>query len=159
MKTFAVLALALSTASAFVSTPMRAARSVTMSAEAEGSSRRAFMVKAGGLAAAAAAIAPQNAEALVDYAGLPYLGGGDKIDLNNANIRAYLRLPGMYPSIAGKITSTKLPFKNVGDVYNIKGLTDKEKAIIKSYESKGKFIVLEPAAEYVMDRTNNGLYR
>ena len=39
------------------------------------------MVKAGGLAAAAAAIAPQNAEALVDYAGLPYLGGAGRVCL------------------------------------------------------------------------------
>ena len=80
------------------------------------------MVKAAGFAAAAVAAAPA-ADALVDYPGLPYLGGGDKIDVNNANIRAYLRLPGMYPSIAGKITSQKQPFKSVGDIYQIKSLT------------------------------------
>ena len=152
-----IFALVLGVASAFVAQPMRATRSVTMSAEAEGS-RREFMVKAAGLAAAVTAAAPA-ADALVDYPGLPYLGGGDKIDLNNANIRSYLRLPGMYPSIAGKITSQKTPFKSVGDVYNIKSLTDAEKAILKKYEGQGKFLVLEPAAEYVIDRTNNGLYR
>ena len=64
-----------------------------------------------------------QAKAEIDYEGIKYLGGGDKIDLNNANIRSYLRLPGMYPSIAGKITSNKAPFKSVGDVYNVKGLT------------------------------------
>merc|ERR1719199_1735336 len=150
-----IFALMLGVASAFGASPMRATRSVTMSAEA---SRREFMVKAAGFAAAAVAAAPA-ADALVDYPGLPYLGGGDKIDLNNANIRSYLRLPGMYPSIAGKITSQKYPFKSVGDVYNIKSLTDPEKAILKKYEGQGKFLVLEPAAEYVIDRTNNGLYR
>ena len=38
-----------------------------------------------------------------------YLGGGDKIDLNNANIRAYLKCPGMYPNAAGKV---RLPGKS-----------------------------------------------
>ena len=36
---------------------------------------------------------------------------------------------------------------------------DAEKSIIKKYEGQGKFLVMEPAAEYVIDRTNNGLYR
>ena len=43
------------------------------------------------------------ARAEVDYEGIKYLGGGDKIDLNNANIRAYLKLPGLYPNIASKV--------------------------------------------------------
>ena len=47
------------------------------------------MVKAGGLAAAAAAIAPQNAEALVDYAGLPYLGGAGRVCLFVVCVRVY----------------------------------------------------------------------
>jgi hypothetical protein len=34
----------------------------------------------------------QPAQAEVDYQGIAYLGGGDKIDLNNANIRAYLKV-------------------------------------------------------------------
>lgn len=35
--------------------------------------------------------------------------------------------------------------------------TDAEKSILKKYESK--FVTLEPAPEYVIDRINNGLYR
>jgi hypothetical protein len=35
--------------------------------------------------------------------------------------------------------------------------TDAEKAAIKKYESK--FITLDPAPEYTIDRINNGLYR
>ena len=35
--------------------------------------------------------------------------------------------------------------------------TDAEKSAIKKYESK--FITLEPAPEYTIDRINNGLYR
>ena len=115
--------------------------------------RRDFL---GAIAAAAAAM-PLAASAEVDYDGVKYLGGGDQIDLNNANVRAYLRLSGMYPGAAGKIASNKIPLKSVSDVYNIKGLTDNEKAVIKKYESR--FVVLEPKAEYVIDRLNNGLYR
>ena len=32
------------------------------------------------------------ANAEIDYFGIIYLGGGDKIDINNANIRAYLKV-------------------------------------------------------------------
>jgi len=111
----------------------------------------------GQIAAAAAVALPLAANADVDYDGIKYLGGGEQIDLNNANIRAYLRLSGMYPGAAGKIASNKKPLKTVGDVYNIPGLTDAEKAVIKKYESR--FVVLEPKPEYVIDRMNNGLYR
>ena len=34
----------------------------------------------------------QPAKAEIDYFGIIYLGGGDKIDINNANIRAYLKV-------------------------------------------------------------------
>ena len=61
-----------------------------------------------------------SVKAEVDYQGIAYLGGGDKIDLNNANIRAYLKVPGFYPSIASKIVVNG-PFKSVADVYNIPG--------------------------------------
>lgn len=37
------------------------------------------------------------------------------------------------------------------------GLTEAEKSIMKKYESK--FVTLEPAPEYTIDRINNGLYR
>lgn len=97
-----------------------------------------------------------SANALIDYANLPYLGGGDKIDINNANIRVYMKLPGMYPTVAGKIVGNG-PFKSVGDVYNIPGLSEKEKSVIKTHESK--LIVKDEAIEYAVDKFNNGLYR
>ena len=62
----------------------------------------------------------------------------------------------MYPGAASKIT-TNGPYKSVSDVYSIKGLSEKEKAAIKKYESR--LITLEPSPMYVIDRTNNGLYR
>lgn len=113
------------------------------------------MSKAAAGVAAFGAAAPAFADR--DYDGIKYLGGGDKIDLNNANIRAYLRIAGMYPNAAGKIASNNTPLKSVSDVYNIKGLTEAEKAVIKKNEAR--FVVLEPKPEYVIDRMNNGLYR
>jgi len=62
----------------------------------------------------------------------------------------------MYPGVAGKIVSHG-PYKSVNDVYNIPGLTSGEKDVIKKYEAR--FTAKEPAAEYVIDRINNGLYR
>ncbi len=72
----------------------------SMQMQGEGVSRRELFksVAAFGLAAV-----PAIANADVDYPNLPYLGGGDQIDVNNANIRVYTKLPGMYPSIAGLI--------------------------------------------------------
>lgn len=58
----------------------------------------------------------------LDSTGVGYLGGSDKVDVNNANVRVYARFPGMYPSAAGKIVSHG-PYKSVGDLYNIPGLT------------------------------------
>jgi photosystem II PsbU protein len=95
----------------------------------------------------------QTARAEVDYEGIKYLGGGEKVDLNNANIRAYLKVPGIYPSIASKIV-TNGPFKTVADVYNIEGLTGAEKETIK--RSEGRFVVMEGKPEYVIDKINNG---
>jgi photosystem II PsbU protein len=65
-------------------------------------------------------------------------------------------MPGMYPSVAGKIVSNG-PFATVADVYAIKGLTEKEKAVLKKHESR--FVVMEPQIIYGIDRINNGLYR
>ena len=94
-----------------------------------------------------------NARAEIDYSGIPYLGGSEKIDINNANVRVYLKLPGLYPNIAGKIVSNG-PFKTVADVYNIKTLTSAEKDILKKYESR--FVTLDEKPEYVIDKFNNG---
>lgn len=60
---------------------------------------------AAGLIGASVLMGGSQARAEVDYDGIKYLGGGDKIDLNNANIRAYLKVPGIYPTVAGKIVT------------------------------------------------------
>ena len=84
-----------------------------------------------GLLGASLFLGGLSARAEIDYDGIKYLGGQEKVDLNNANVRVYAKIPGMYPTIAGKIASTKAPFKTVADVYNIPGLTASEKDTIK----------------------------
>lgn len=147
-------------ASAFVPslTPARVSQT-TMSAQQNAPQGRGEFLKNAASAAAAfgviaGAAAPVVAE--VDNPIVPFLGGGDKIDVNNANVRAYIKLPGMYPNAAGKIVSNG-PYASVSEIYNIKGLSDKEKAAIKKHESR--FITLDPQAMYTIDRINNGLYR
>jgi photosystem II PsbU protein len=96
------------------------------------------------------------ANAIRDYEAIGYLGGGNVVDLNNANVRVYLKMPGLYPTVAGKLASHG-PYKTVSDIYNIEGLSGAEKDLMKKYESR--FTVTPPSADYVIDRINNGLYR
>mmetsp|Transcript_23197 Transcript_23197/g.55947 ORF Transcript_23197/g.55947 Transcript_23197/m.55947 type:complete len:149 (-) Transcript_23197:476-922(-) len=145
----AIVSVLVSTAAAFAPNAQPAAQTA-LSAESD---RRNFL---GAAAAFGAAAIPAVANAKVDYENVAFLGGGAIVDLNNANVRAYLRLPGMYPAAAGKIVSHG-PYKSVADVYNIPGLTSAEKEVIKKYEAK--FTAKDPSPEYVIDRINNGLYR
>ena len=138
-----------STAAAFVAPNASPASTTALQAE---NGRREFFSKAAAAAAFVAAAAPANA--VRDYENVGLLGGGAIIDVNNANVRAYLKLPGMYPSVAGKIVSNG-PYTSTGDLYKIPGLSSAESAVIKKYESR--FTAKEPAAEYVIDRINNGL--
>uniref|UniRef100_A0A7S3L326 Photosystem II 12 kDa extrinsic protein n=1 Tax=Amphora coffeiformis TaxID=265554 RepID=A0A7S3L326_9STRA len=144
----AIFAALLSAVSAFV------APSADRASTALAADRREFLSAA--VVAAAGLAVPGSALAVRDYENLAYLGGSDTIDINNANVRVYLKLPGMYPSAAGKIAANG-PYNSVGDIYNIPGLTSKEKEVMKKYESK--FTALKPSADYVIDRINNGLYR
>ena len=98
--------------------------------------------------------AAANAE--IDYAGVGFLGGAKTIDVNNANVRVYQKLPGVYPNAAGKIVS-KAPYKSKEDMYSKAGFSPAESAAVKKYDSN--FIFLEPRPEYIIDNINNGLYR
>jgi photosystem II PsbU protein len=93
---------------------------------------------------------------VIDYENIGYLGGSNIVDVNNANVRAYLKMPGMYPGAAGKIVSNG-PNSSVSDIYKIPGLTSGEADVIKKYESR--FVAKKPSPDYVIDRINNGLYR
>merc|ERR1719326_1765381 len=65
---------------------------------------------------ASAMLGAAAANAEIDYAGVGYLGGAKQIDVNNANVRVYQKLPGVYPNAAGKIVS-KAPYKSKEDMY------------------------------------------
>mmetsp|Transcript_14678 Transcript_14678/g.30759 ORF Transcript_14678/g.30759 Transcript_14678/m.30759 type:complete len:194 (+) Transcript_14678:80-661(+) len=107
-------------------------------------------------AAAAVALAPAAAPAMVDIEGIQYLGGSDKVDINNANVQAYRQFPGMYPTAAGAI-ATHGPYKEVSEVYKIPNLDEKVVAIIKKYEAN--LVCLAPNPAYYLDRINNFMYR
>ncbi|CAL1166608.1 unnamed protein product [Cladocopium goreaui] len=106
--------------------------------------------------AAVAVAVPAAANAMVDYDNIQYLGGSDKVDINNANIQAYRQFPGMFPTISGLI-ATHGPYKQVSDIYNIPGMEDKLKNIVKKYE--GNLVCLPANPAYFIDRINNGNYR
>lgn len=117
-------------------------------------SRRALLT--GAIAATAATFLPTIVRAEREYANVGFLGGSDIIDINNANARAYLKLRGFYPGLAGLIVSNG-PYKSVDDLYNLPGLTAQMKGTLDG--AKDKLIALEPTPEYEIDKINNGLYR
>ena len=57
---------------------------------------------------------------------------GQKIDLNNANIVAFMDCQGFYPNLA-KLIITHGPYQTVEDVLQIPGLTDSQKELLTSY--------------------------
>jgi len=152
-----VLVLSLGVASAFQGAVLRASAPAARTSAAtmsEGVGRRELVSKVLGSAALLSTVGAANAE--IDYAGVGFLGGASQIDVNNANVRVYQKLPGVYPNAAGKIVS-KCPYKSKEDMYSKAGFSPAEAAAVKKYDSK--FIFLEPKPEYVIDQINNGLYR
>merc|ERR1719230_1624898 len=148
--------LTFSAAAAFV--PQGAIRTVTPARAAASMSeepiaRREVLSKVLGASALFTAAAA-NAE--IDYAGVGFLGGAKTIDVNNANVRVYQKLPGVYPNAAGKIVS-KAPYKSKEDMYTKAGFSTPEAEAVKKYDAN--FIYLEPRPEYIIDNINNGLYR
>merc|ERR1711866_20893 len=95
------------------------------------------------------ALAPRAASAMVEYDNVQYLGGTDKVDINNANVQAYRQFPGMYPTAAGAI-ATHGPYKSVEEVYNIPNLSPKLIEIIKKYEKN--LVCLPASPAYFLDR-------
>mmetsp|Transcript_3249 Transcript_3249/g.6476 ORF Transcript_3249/g.6476 Transcript_3249/m.6476 type:complete len:161 (-) Transcript_3249:114-596(-) len=129
------------------------ASACSMTMQADGVSRRDFFAAA---AVGAAVVAPQVAFADVEYPNVPFLGGSDVVDVNNANIRVYTRFPGMYPAVATKIVRYG-PYTSFNDMLEKGKFTPPEKDILIKY--KDNLTALEPAPEYQIDNINNGLYR
>lgn len=71
----------------------------------------------------AAASSPSNAEICPEFE--------QKIDLNNANIVAFQDCWGFYPTLATMIVKNG-PYQKVEDVLKISGLSDRQKALLKS---------------------------
>eukprot|EP00930_Biecheleria_cincta_P031396 TRINITY_DN2179_c0_g1_i1.p1 TRINITY_DN2179_c0_g1~~TRINITY_DN2179_c0_g1_i1.p1 ORF type:complete len:200 (+),score=48.58 TRINITY_DN2179_c0_g1_i1:75-674(+) len=107
-------------------------------------------------AATAVAVTPAAANAYVDYEGLAFLGGSDKVDINNANVQAYKQFPGFFPTAAGVI-ATHGPYKEVKEIFDIPNVDPRITAIFKKYEQNLVCLPANPA--YFIDRVNNGLYR
>jgi photosystem II PsbU protein len=86
------------------------------------------------------------------------LATGNKIDLNNTNVRAFRDYPGMYPTLARMILQYS-PFNEVEDVFDMPGLTDRQKEVLQA--NLDNFVASPPAKELVEggDRFNNGIYR
>ena len=83
---------------------------------------------------------------------------GKKIDLNNTNIAAFQKYPGLYPTLAKKIIKNA-PYKKVEDVLNIPELSDKQKALLQANLDNFTVTEFEPNFNEGDDRINNGIYR
>ncbi|PSB13770.1 photosystem II protein [filamentous cyanobacterium CCP2] len=83
---------------------------------------------------------------------------GQKIDLNNTNVRAFMDYPGLYPTLARTILKNA-PFEKVEDVLDMPGLTERQKEVLQANFSN--FTVTPPEAALTEggDRFNNGIYR
>ncbi|MUG97140.1 photosystem II complex extrinsic protein PsbU [Scytonema sp. UIC 10036] len=83
---------------------------------------------------------------------------GKKIDLNNTNVRAFQKYPGLYPTLARKIIKNA-PYQKVEDILSIEGLSERQKQILQA--NLDNFTVTEADAVFTEgdDRYNNGIYR
>lgn len=83
---------------------------------------------------------------------------GDKIDLNNSNIRSFRELQGFYPNLASKIIKYA-PYEKVEDVLKIPGLSETQKARLEA--NLDKFTATEPLPDLIEgdDRINKGYYK
>lgn len=82
---------------------------------------------------------------------------GEKIDLNNSNVRAFRKYPGLYPTLAGKIVQNA-PYEKVDDVLDIPGLSERQKQVLQANLAKFTITKVEPALNEGDDRFNNGYY-
>ncbi len=82
---------------------------------------------------------------------------GDKIDLNNTNVRAFRQYPGLYPTLAGKIVENA-PYEKVEDVLSIAGLSDRQKEVLQANLDNFTVTEIESALVEGDDRINNGYY-
>lgn len=82
---------------------------------------------------------------------------GQKIDLNNSDIRDFRGLRGFYPNLAGKIIKNS-PYDKVDEVLDISGLSETQKSRLQA--NLDNFTVTPPSKEFNEgdDRFNPGVY-
>ncbi|MEB3173595.1 MAG: photosystem II complex extrinsic protein PsbU [Cyanobacteriota bacterium] len=82
---------------------------------------------------------------------------GQKIDLNNSDIRDFRALRGFYPNLASKIIKNA-PYESVEDVLSIPGLSEGQKSRLQA--NLDNFVVTEVSSELTEgdDRINPGVY-
>ncbi|MCT7961959.1 photosystem II complex extrinsic protein PsbU [Laspinema sp. D1] len=82
---------------------------------------------------------------------------GQKIDLNNTNVRAFRQYRGLYPTLAGLIVQNA-PYEKIEDVLSISGLSDRQKELLQA--NLDNFTVTDPELSLIEgdDRINNGYY-
>ncbi|HEY9821537.1 MAG TPA: photosystem II complex extrinsic protein PsbU [Candidatus Sericytochromatia bacterium] len=82
---------------------------------------------------------------------------GKKIDLNNTNVRAFRKYPGMYPTLARKVVDNA-PYKSVEDVLDIPGLSARQKELLQANFDKFAVTNVDTVFTEGGDRYNNGIY-
>lgn len=83
---------------------------------------------------------------------------GQKLDLNNSNIRLFRQYPGLYPNLA-RLIIKHAPYKSVEDVLNIPGLTEQQREVLQQNLDKFTVTEVEPALVEGGDRYNPGIYK
>jgi len=82
---------------------------------------------------------------------------GKKIDLNNTNVRAFRKYPGLYPTLARKVVDNA-PYQKVEDVLEIPGLSDSQKQKLKANFDNFTITDTDDTFTEGGDRYNNGYY-
>ncbi len=82
---------------------------------------------------------------------------GNKLDLNNSDLRDFRQYKGMFPRL-GSIIIKNAPYDTVEDVLDIPGLTEKQKEILQA--NLDNFTVTEPESVFLEgdQRLNVGAY-
>jgi photosystem II PsbU protein len=82
---------------------------------------------------------------------------GKKIDLNNTNVRAFRKFPGLYPTLAKKIVNNA-PYKTAQDVLNLPELSATQKALLEKNMDNFTTTSTDDTFNEGGDRYNNGYY-
>ncbi len=120
-----------------------------------GQTQAAMAANLGGLSVTSSLLAAEVRNVMDDKLATEF---GKKIDINNTNVRAFLDYPGLYPTLARLIVKNA-PYESMDDLFEIEGLTDRQKDVLKA--NLGNFTISAPESALVEggDRFNNGIYR